>query len=124
MNSAPFFHPRLLSSLGFVFPDVCTIQEKPNPEAQDAAGQPVEVWTDVIGHEAIACRLMASGGSERRSPNQIIAQSSHVILLAGAYPTIAARMRVKVRTLEFDILLAETDGNHVMTKLICEVNRG
>lgn len=114
-------HARLFANLGNFFPDVATIQEMPNPEAQDAAGQPVEAWSDVIGHEAIACRVSPAGGSERRSPNQVIAQSTHVILLAGAFPTIAARMRAKVREQVYDILLPSTDGNRAMTKLFCEV---
>lgn len=117
-------HSRLFESLGNFFPDVVQIQEKPNPEVQDAAGQPVASWSALIGHEAIACRVMPAGGNERRSTNQVIAQSSHVILLAGAYPTVTARMRAVVRATVYDILLADTDGNQAMTRLYCEVIHG
>ena len=114
-------HGRLFASLGNFFPDVCTIQEKPNPGTQDAAGQEVESWSDLVGHEAIPCRVSPSGGTEQRSANQIIARSTHVILLGGAYPAITARMRAVVKEQLYDILLPQIDGNEAMTRLVCEV---
>lgn len=114
-------HSGLFDTLRNFFPDTATIQQKPNPESQDAAGQPVEVWTNLPGHDAIPCRVMPSGGTERRSTNQLIAQSTHVILLTGAYKAIEARMRVTVKTLAYDILLPETDGSAAITRLYCEV---
>jgi SPP1 family predicted phage head-tail adaptor len=117
-------HSRLFASLGSFFPDVAQIQERPNPEGQDAAGQPVTSWSALVGHEAIGCRVAPAGGNERRSVNQVVAQSTHVILLTGAYPDVTARMRVVVDGQAYDILLAETDGNQVMTRLVCEVIDG
>lgn len=116
-------HARMFTSLGSFFADTATIQEKANPEAQDSVGQPVENWSDLVGHEAIACRVMPAGGNEHRSMNQVIARSTHVILLAGAFSAVTARMRVVVREQAYDILLPETDGNKTMTKLFCEVVR-
>lgn len=117
-------HSRLFVRLGNFFPEVCLVQERANPEGQDAAGQPVEVWSALAGHEAIGCRVSPAGGNERRSSNQVIAQSTHVVMLAGAYVGVTPRMRAVVGGQAYDILLAETDGNGVMTKLFCEVIRG
>jgi SPP1 family predicted phage head-tail adaptor len=115
---------RMFDTLGKFFPDVCTIQETPNPETQDAAGQPVEDWQDLKDHEMLECRVMPSGGNEKRSTNQIVASSTHVILLAGYYPLITARMRAVVDDQVYEILLPEKDGLHAITRLVCEIVRG
>jgi head-tail adaptor len=110
---------RMFSMLTKFYSSSCAIQEA--TETRDAAGQPIKSWGNVTGMTALACRLSPTGGSERKTPTQIYSIATHVIELSGNYPTITTKMRAVISSVNYDILLVESDGTAMSTRLVCEV---
>lgn len=111
--------PRMLGSLTAFYPSLCTIQQ--NTPVADSYGQPIAAWANLAGHVGLACAVMSGGGREMKLPNQTYTVASHVILLAGHYPTITTAMRAVVGGVNYDILSVESDSQSTMTRLACQV---
>lgn len=101
------------------YPSLCTIQTP--VLSQDDANQPRPAWPNLAGHVALACRLSPLSGTERKSTNQVYTRATHVINLAGNYPTIAEKMRAVIDDIPYDILLVENDGQDKSTRLVAQV---
>jgi head-tail adaptor len=115
----PFIHEDLYDRLGSFYPLTADIKQA--TQTRDSTGDPVESWATVSGLSAVACRVMPTGGGERRLTSEIYQRSTHVILLAGYYAAVEAHMRAVVSGVTYAILLVEHDSNSTMTKLVCEV---
>jgi head-tail adaptor len=111
--------PRMFTALSAFYSSACTIQQV--TETRDAAGQPVKTWANFASHVSLDCRLSPIGGSERKTNNQVYSVATHVIELAGNYPTITTKMRAVISAVNYDILLVEHDGEAASTRLVCEV---
>lgn len=118
---SPLIPPSLMDSLGFLFEQRVTIQERVS--GQDSYGEPVDTWQDVTGLKDLPCVIFPSGGREVKLENQIYAVSTHKIQLQHAQPSITPAMRAVSGGVTYDILLVETDPMGLSSKLICEVVR-
>lgn len=118
-----FFHPRMLASVpGEVYPNRITIQEA--EETRLPSGQKQSTWSNVADLVDLPGRITPAGGGERRLPAQIYEQTTHVINLAGFYPTITTKHRAVADDGRiFNIILPERDANQVTTRLMCELIR-
>lgn len=111
------------------YPDRCTVQQA--AKAADSFGQLQPTWADRAGHVDIPCYLVAGSQArdqERKTQDAVYNAASHVIGLAGHYPTISEEMRAVVGGTTYDILLVENealaaDGEDATTRLICQVVR-
>lgn len=111
------------------YPETCTIQQA--TETADAFGQPQPAWADKANHVDIACYVIAGSQArdwERKTSDAVYNAASHVIGLAGHYPTISEEMRAVVGGTAYDILLVENEalamnGEDATTRLICQVVR-
>jgi hypothetical protein len=98
-----------------VYPSLCTVQV--GSGAQDAYGHEETVWGDLVGHVGIACRIAPRGASERAQAEQIYAETTHIVSLAGYYPGILPTMQAVVDGFAYGIEGVEHDGNRVTTRL-------
>lgn len=110
---------RFYSALSGFYPSTCAIQQY--TATRGATGEEIKTWANVSGLGAVTCRVSPTGGNEKKQANQLYALSTHVIELDGYYASITAKMRALVGSVAYDILLPEHDGNHEMTKLVCQV---
>ncbi|OGO04000.1 MAG: hypothetical protein A2Y91_03475 [Chloroflexi bacterium RBG_13_54_8] len=110
----------LLTSLSRFYPSVCDIQTYTD-ENQDSYGQPNPLWIDFVGHVDIPCALSAAKGQEVKNQDMTIGIATHIIALAGYYPTITYKMRAVIDSQNYDILLCETDSHVKMTRLTCQI---
>ena len=113
---ASLIHPRMLSSLEATFyVATCTIQEA--TETQDAYGQPIPAWADVVGLTDLACSVAALSENEQRRPVGTISEETHHISIAGYYAAVLPTMRAVVATVNYDIVAVEYDSHNIMTRL-------
>jgi len=110
----------LLTSLSRFYPSVCDIQTYTN-ENQDSYGQPNPIWIDFVGHQDIPCSIAAAKGQEIKNQDMTIGIATHIIALAGYYPTITYKMRAVISGQNYDILLTEVDSHVTMTRLTVQV---
>ena len=114
-------HPRLLSTLGDLYPSLCTVQL--NTPVQDDYGQPFEAWAALAGHVELPCAIRPApigGGEIRRSDQTIVIKPYHVAL-AGYYPTITEDMRLVSEGKTYDIIRVDHDQMKQTTRLTAEV---
>lgn len=108
--------PKLMQTLQQdFFPLLCSIQ-KP-VKSQSTSGQEIKTWTDMPALGNIPCRVKATGGDERRLPNEIYAITTHRIALAGVFAELKSEMRAVVNGTVYDILLPEVDSEGFATYL-------
>lgn len=116
----PLIDPSLLDSLGFLFNKTVTIQEA--TDTQDAFGAPTSTWANKTSHVAIPCVLSPTGTSgEVKRPDMTYVVAPFKFMLQGYYPLITEKMRAVCGSRNYDILLAKSDSQDVMTTLLCEV---
>lgn len=113
--------PRLFSKLANFFPSTVTIQAA--SEVRAASGQPTKTWAAVTGMTAISALLAPATGGENKTQSGIWTKVTHTIALAGYYPLITTKMRVRddATGQVYDILLPMHDGLGTSTRLLCEV---
>lgn len=118
-------HPRLMDRLApAFFPSRATIQA--NTPTRSASGHPTPVWAPVAGLANIPAAVsplhLARGGGEQRTSDLTIAEATHRIGLAGAYPAIEPTHRAVVTGPSagiYDITRPQSDGHSGMTVLEC-----
>lgn len=110
---------RLFGVLADFYPSTVTIQEA--TEGQGSYGEETLSWADKTGHVDLSCRLAPSGGREVKKADQTYVVATHVIAIAGSYPTIAEKDRAVIEGQNYDILLVENDGQERSTRLMVEV---
>lgn len=114
-------HPRMMERLERdFFTQSCAIQVA--ALTANSVGEEVEGWATVSGWEAIACRLMAVGGGERRTSSQKYLDSTHVIELSGDYAVIETQ-RAVVEEQAYEILLVEKSAEQALTRLVARLVR-
>jgi head-tail adaptor len=105
------------------FPARATVQA--NTPTRSASGHPTPAWTPVVGLRNIPAAVSPnrfSRSGESRRTELTIAESSHRVGLAGAYPAITAKHRVVVTgpgAGTYDITRPQTDGQTGLTVLEC-----
>jgi head-tail adaptor len=115
-------NPRLMATLFPIFASTGTVQS--STEIQDASGQPIPAWSDLLGHVGITCHIEITGGSETKATNQVYATATHEILLSGYYPQITPKMRfVDTDGNTYDILLVDQESFDTFTRLVAEIKR-
>ena len=102
------------------FAQSCAIQAV--TQTQNSAGEVVNSWATVSGWNALPCRLMASGGGERRTSNQKYLDSTHAIELSGDY-AVTELMQAVVDAQVYEILLVEKSAEQAITRLIARLVR-
>lgn len=124
MNQRGLVHPDMLERLrANHLPDTATIQEA--TATLDSYGQPSVTWSAVTGLSDLGCRLAPwSQDQERRLPEMVTTETTHVLLLAGHYATITTAMRALVSGVAYDITAVRHDGNEASTWLGLEVISG
>ena len=109
-------HPKLMQTLERdFFPQSCAIQQA--AKTQNTTGAEVKTWADVPGWSAIPCRMAASGGGERRMPNETYAEITNRIVLSGQFNGLISEMRAVVNGTNYDIILVEPDSEGITTRL-------
>lgn len=113
-------NPRLMATLFPIFASTGTVQS--STEIQDASGQPIPAWSDLLGHTNITCLIQTTGGSETKATNQVYATATHEILLSGYYPQVVEKMRFVDTTGKiYDIQLVNHESFGMFTKLITRI---
>lgn len=115
------FSSGLLAALTpFFYTSTCTIKYY-TVENPDTFGQPQPAWIDFPGHVNLDCTIAPNGDEEVKRLDMTIAKSTHIIAIAGYYPTITAAMRVVISGVTYGILLVETDSKSKMTRLTVDI---
>lgn len=124
MHQRGLVHPAMLERLrANHLPDLCTIQQA--TATPDSYGQPTVTWAAVLGLSDLGCRLAPwSPEQERRLPEMVQTETTHVLLLAGHYAMITTAMRAVVSGTAYDITAVRHDGNEASTWLGLEVISG
>lgn len=117
MRQAYIVHPDMLANLTGFYASTCTIQQA--TVTQNAVYEDVETWANL--HVGVACAVAPASGGEVKRPDQTYVSATHMVNLAGYYPTVTERMRVLVNGLVLDILLVVHDSHQKTTRLTCEV---
>ena len=116
-------HPDFLDGLAGFFDRECTIQK--NTPTRDAAGQPQDAWTDLAAHVALPCRVAPvtalSRAARVQREDMTVTTYSHVIFLAGPYPTVTTAHQVVVDSVSYQIVNVVRDSALVATELQVEV---
>jgi len=110
----------LLTHLSRFYSSTCTVKTYA-AENPDTFGQPQPAWIDFVGHVNLACSLAPSGGREVKRPDMTIAISTHIVSMAGYYPTIIPKMRAVIGGNTYDILTVEVDSRSKTTRLMMEI---
>jgi hypothetical protein len=118
-------HPDMLRRLERdFFPQTCTIQQASDDAdefGQELADDDETKWSNVTGLEALPCRVAPATGGRRRTAEMTVTNATHVILLAGSYPTITTKMRAVVDDQAYTILLPGHDAEGAMTRLTVQL---
>lgn len=124
MQQRGLVHPTMLQRLrANHLPDTCTIQQA--TATADGYGQPTLTWSAVLGLSDLGCRLAPwSPEQERRLPEMVQTERTHVLLLDGHYAAITTAMRAVVSGTAYDITAVRHDGNAASTWLGLEVISG
>ncbi len=112
----------LVAAVARFFPATLTIRYYA-AENPDTFGQPGPVWILFPGHIALDCSIApvgTKGGVEIKRPDMTTAISTHIIALAGYYPTIEPWMRAVISGVSYDILIVDVDSHSTMTRLNVE----
>lgn len=110
----------LIAALGFLFNKTVTIQEP--TEAPDAFGELVATWADKSGHVAIPCVLAPSTQREGgKRVDHVEAIPRFKFTLQGHYPLITDQMRAVCGGVTYNIVLALSDSQDLITTLTCEI---
>jgi hypothetical protein len=119
MQQRGVIHPDMLDRLRVpvddFYPSLCTIASA--SVVQDEYGQEEGVLTPVEGLTNLPCRIAPRSSGETRSTQQVYAEASHHVALAGYYPAIQTTHAAQVDGVTYDIEGVEHDGNHTMTRL-------
>lgn len=121
LTTARLIDPDVLAGLvtsGF-FPATCDIQA--NTPTRSSSGYPTPAWGNVSGLTAIPCTVARREAVEQRLPDLVTTDTTHIIALAGDYPTITPKHRAVVEGTSYDILGVRTDIHDVMTWLSAEI---
>jgi Phage head-tail joining protein len=120
----PLVHPAMTEALKrHFFARRVTIQTM-DGGAASPSGFVAPIPTSLEGHEDLPAAIQPidmRGRAEMRGEQLLIAESTHWILLKGAYPAITPQMRVvddEFGTI-FDITRADIDGDRILTRLLC-----
>ena len=123
MREPTLTHPDFLGGLDTFFDRTCTIQ-KTTP-TRDAAGQPQDAWTDLASHVDLACRLAPVTARSRAARVQrddmTVTTCSHVIIMAGPYPSVTTAHQAVVDSVSYQIVNVVRDSAQVATELEVEV---
>ena len=119
MTIRPLTDSRMLDQLADFFPQICTIQTA--TESINATGDVIQTWSDFLAD--LPCRKSPAGGSENKRSNMTYSIYNFIILLRDYYDTITNKMRAKVGSDYFDILVVEHDAQSEMTRLTVELVR-
>lgn len=115
-------HPRLMQTLERdFFAQACTIRQP--VKSSNAIGGEVRSFSDLPGHNGLACHVAPAQGGERRTEQQVYLDATHVIMLSAAYPKITEEMQAVVDGVTYDILLATLDSQKVLTELVARLVR-
>lgn len=115
-------HPRLMQTLERdFFAQTCTIRQP--VKSSNAIGGETRTFSNLPGHNGLACHVAPAQGSERRTEQQVYLDATHVIMLNAAYPKITEEMQVVVDEVAYDILLATLDSQQVLTELVVRLVR-
>jgi len=117
MRQAYIVHPGMLTNLADFYASSCTIQQP--TRTQNAVKEDIEAWANL--HVGIPCAVAPPSGGEVKLSDQTYVSATHIVNLAGYYPTVTERMRVLVNGLTLDILLVTHDSHQKTTRLTCEV---
>lgn len=117
MRQAYIVHPNMLTNLAGFYTSSCTIQQA--TVTQNVVYEDVEAWANL--HVGVPCAVAPPSGGEVKLSDQTYVTATHMVNLAGYYPTITERMRVLVNGLILDILLVTHDSHQKTTRLTCEV---
>lgn len=117
MTIRPLTDPRMMEQLSDFFPQVCTIQNA--VESIDSFGGVTQTWSDFLVD--LPCRKSAAGGGEAKRPNMTYSIYNFIILLRGYYDTITNKMRAKINSTYYNILVVEHDAQSEMTRLTVEL---
>lgn len=120
MRQGYIVHPDMLTNLADFYASSCTIQQA--TVTQNAVKEDIDAWANL--HVGLACAVAppSSGGrGEVKLSDQTYVVATHMVDLAGYYPTVTERMRVLVNGLVLDILLVVHDSHQKTTRLTCEV---
>ena len=110
------FDPRMMAELADYFPSLCTIQTPTSEE--DASGAIIEGWEDFADHVDIPCAHGPNKGIEVKQSDQTYVISNYTLSLRGYYPTITEVMQAVVDSVEYEILLAQSDSHGVTTRIL------
>lgn len=113
-------HSGMLAHLSRFYSSTVTI-ETYGAENPDTFGQPQPVWANFAGHVNLACAIAPSGGREVKRPDMTTAISTHIVSVAGYYPTIIPKMRAVIGGQTYDILTVEVDSRSETTRLMLEI---
>lgn len=115
-------HPRMMEYLRRdFFTQSCALKQP--TKSQDTTGAETVFFAVRTGYEAIPCRVGTAGGGERRGNNYTYLDATHRILLDGQFQDVTEEWIAEVDGQEYQILLAATDPEGVMTRLECRVVR-
>ena len=113
----PLVDSRLLDRLApSFFPSRVTIEV--NTPTRSASGAEVPGWAPLAGHVDIPAAVAPAGGNERRSSLMTTAETTHIAMLNGRFPTIIAAHRAVVDgATTYDITVVEQASQGVVTRL-------
>lgn len=111
---------RLMASLTRLFTDTVTIQRA--TEDTDAEGGLTGTWANLVDCVDLTCAITPRGQNERRTPVQVYAEATTVIILASTTTSVQPRDRaVGSDGNTYDILGTVTDSIGLSTELLCRL---
>jgi hypothetical protein len=99
-----------------IFVSRLTVQQD-TATGPNAFGDTVPVWGPVAGLSGIPCMISPASAFERREPQNVLTETTHIALLSTYLPQIATRMRALIDNVPYDITAVESDSRHAVTRL-------
>lgn len=118
LSEQPIIHPHLMRHIINKYPSLCSIGIVET--TQDAANQPIDVFTPHEGLIAIACYVQPIAGAETRSRQQTIELNQWLIGLCGYFPQITQDDQATVDEQVYNIVRVAHDDHETATYLTCE----
>jgi hypothetical protein len=94
-----------LANLTGDFVKSCTIQEFSS--TQDESGEPIETWSDLVGHVNLSCSVSRGNGSvtgEKIVSNATYTFNPLKVMLFDSYPTITTLHRAVIDSTIYNIV--------------------
>lgn len=113
MAKRRLFRMGLLESLHLFYPAVCTLQSV--TLTRDAYGQPAETWADEEDLTDLRGMLTPATEDKLRQYGLSVELTTHILALAGYYPTITPAMRVLVDEVAYTIRGVRHDAHGLQT---------